>query len=73
MGDLMAAIEGVRRGMPRIALRRPLGFVMALEEVQHDSLFRQLLQDDSVETSVMRHALAEFPGSWTPAVTILNA
>lgn len=72
LSDLMIAIEAVRLGLPRIALRRPVGFVRPLEEVQHDSLFRQLLQDDSLETSIMRRVLEEFPGSWTPAATILN-
>lgn len=70
MGDLMVAIEGVRRGLPRIALRRPARFVMPLEEVQHDSLFRKLLQDDSLETAIMRRVLDEFPGGWTSAAPI---
>ncbi len=65
MGDLMIAIEGARQAVPRIALRRPLNFVTPLEEVQEDSLFRRLLDDDSLESSVMQAGFREYPQGWT--------
>jgi hypothetical protein len=64
MTDLLLAIEAVRQGVPRLAVRRPAGFVKPLEEVQEDSLFRALQKDDTRETGIMRAAFAEFPGSW---------
>ncbi|HEX7777322.1 MAG TPA: hypothetical protein VF449_12425 [Parvibaculum sp.] len=64
MTDLMLAIEAVRQGVPRLAVRRPPNFVRPLEEGQEDSLFKALEKDDSRETAIMRAALAEFPRSW---------
>jgi len=72
MADLMIGIEGARRGLARIALRRPKDFVAPLEQGQPDSYFRRLLADDSVETAIMRHVLQEFPASWTPELKVLN-
>jgi hypothetical protein len=64
MTDLLLAIEAVRRGVPRFAVRRPAGFLKPLEELQPDSLFTMLKKDDSKETAIMRAALVEFPGRW---------
>jgi hypothetical protein len=72
MGDLMSALEAARLGLPRVAVRRPKDFLTPLEELQEDSLFRRLIKDDTTETTVMRHAMDQFPGSWTAAVTMLN-
>ena len=64
MEDLNIAIEALKQGIPRIAIRRPLGFVKALAERQDDSIFARLFQDDSRETALMREALAAYPDSW---------
>jgi hypothetical protein len=64
MSDLLLAIEAVRKGLPRFAVRRPANFVKPLEELQPDSLFQSLKKDDAAETAIMTAALAEFPGGW---------
>ncbi len=64
MLDLDLAIEAVKQGLPRIAVRRPLGFLKALAERQEDSIFARLARDDSRETAVMREAIAAYPQSW---------
>jgi hypothetical protein len=64
MDDLMIAIEAVKRELPRICIRRPLGFLQSLEEDQPDSVCRRLLSDDRHETEVMRAALAAYPHAW---------
>lgn len=72
MADLMVGVEGVRRGMARIAIRRPKDFVTSLERDQLDSLHYQVATDDSRETAIMQSVLRNFPASWTPMVNCLN-
>jgi hypothetical protein len=67
MCDLLFAIEAARKGVPRLAVRRPAHFLRPLEELQADSLFTALKKDDTAETALMRSALAEMPGSWCAA------
>lgn len=64
MADLMAAIEAVKQKVPKIALRRPDGFLRPLEENQEDSIYQRLLKDDSRQTEIMRNALAAYPLAW---------
>ena len=67
MSDLMLAIEAVNRGLPRITVRRPDGYVRPLAEYQADSLYIQLHRDDSRETALMRKAIERFPLAWQRA------
>jgi hypothetical protein len=64
MDDLMVAIEAVKQGLPRIAIRRPQGFLRPLEENQPDSVFRKMIRDDSRQSKVMREALKTYPLLW---------
>jgi hypothetical protein len=64
MDDLMIAIEAVKRGIPRVCIRRPRGFLQSLEENQEDSVWRRLLTDDRHETEIMRAALEAYPDAW---------
>lgn len=64
MDDLMIAIEAIKQEMPRICIRRPLGFLRALEEDQADSVSRRLDGDDRHETEIMRAALDAWPDAW---------
>lgn len=68
MDDLILAIEAARRGLPRILVPRPPGFLVALEESQGDSLWRGLNMDDSRQTRIMQQALESLAGSWQRSV-----
>jgi hypothetical protein len=57
MADLDLALEADRRGLPLIALRRRKRFLRAIEEGQDDSLYRRLVDDESIETARMRERL----------------
>lgn len=62
--DLMLAIEAVKRELPRIAIRRPNGFVRAIEEHQPDGIYQEIARDDSRQTEIMRAALEAYPNAW---------
>jgi hypothetical protein len=53
MEDLMMAVEAERRHLPRIALARPANSLVAIGEMQPDSLFHQLRRDDSAHSAVL--------------------
>lgn len=62
--DLLLSIEAVKRELPRIAIRRPPGFLRALEEDQPDSIYQQITADDTRQTEIMRKALETYPHAW---------
>ncbi len=62
--DLTLMIEGVARGIPRIAVRRSAGLLRPIAQNQADSLYRQSLADDSVETALLQQAMRSYPGRW---------
>ena len=64
MIDLMVAIDAVKQHVPRIVIRRPQGFLTALEQNQADSIHLRLLKDDSRQSRIMRDALGAYPLSW---------
>jgi len=64
MCDLMIAIEAVRQGVPKIAIRRPGEFVRPLEQYQSDSVYHRTLHDDARQTKLMREALEAYPLGW---------
>ncbi|WP_005037472.1 hypothetical protein [Holophaga foetida] len=64
MDDLFFAIEAANRGLPRVLVSRPPGFLVAIEEGQKDSLWHKLKRDDSRQTTRMRAAMKELPGAW---------
>lgn len=64
MADLLAAIDAAEKGVPRILVRRSAGTLRPLKENQDDSLYRQLLNDESEETRIMRQTIAEHPEWW---------
>lgn len=64
MADLLVAMEAARKDVPRILVRRSFGTLYPLKENQDDSLYRQLLNDESEETRIMRQAIAAHPEWW---------
>lgn len=62
--DLMTMLECIRQGVPRIAVRRPPGFVRAIAEHQPDSLYAASLRDDAPQTRLMRAAFESYPDDW---------
>lgn len=64
MADLLVAIEAAGKGVPRMLVRRAAGTLRPLKENQDDSLYRQLLNDDSEETRIMREVIAAHPEWW---------
>jgi hypothetical protein len=61
--DQDLALEADKRGYPLIALRRRKRFLRAIEEGQDDSLYRRLVDDESVETKRMRERLKDRVGA----------
>jgi len=55
--DLMLAMEAERRGLPRIALARPAGWLAPLRELQPDSVYAALLADDRQQTAMVKALL----------------
>ena len=58
MADIMIAIDAQRRGLPRIALARPVNWLMAYAERQQDSMWTKTLADDSEQSRQMRALLS---------------
>jgi hypothetical protein len=54
MSDIMIAIEAQRRGLPRIAVARPAGWLKPYTQFQPDSLWARTLKDDSEQSRQMR-------------------
>jgi len=57
MNDLMVAIEAQRRGLPRIAVSRPAGWLRPYAENQPDSIWARAQADDSERSRCMRALL----------------
>lgn len=51
MEDLMLAIDAERNGIDRIAIRRPRGWLVPLDQSQPDSLWARTLADDSRQSA----------------------
>ncbi|MFO1183924.1 MAG: hypothetical protein U1E56_03975 [Bauldia sp.] len=64
MGDLMVAIAAVEQGVHKVAVRRPRDYLRPIAETQEDSLYGQLIRDDSRESAVMQKAFRDFPSAW---------
>jgi hypothetical protein len=64
MCDLMVAIEAAKQSVPRISIRRPAEYLLALEQVQSDSVYARLKDDDSRQSEIMREALKSYALSW---------
>lgn len=57
MDDIIVAIEGQRRGLPRMAVPRSAGWLKPYAESQPDSLWNKTLTDDSEQSRRMRALL----------------
>ena len=57
MDDIVAAIEAQRRGLPRIAVARPAGWMKVLARRQPDSLWMKAQMDDTEHSRRMRALL----------------
>ena len=57
MDDLMIAIEAERRGLPRIAVRRPWRSIFAAFADEDESLWRQTVADHSRQTEQLKTLL----------------
>lgn len=57
MADIVVAVEAQRRGVARIAVARPAGWLKPWEEYQRDSLWSKTLIDDSEQSRLMRALL----------------
>jgi hypothetical protein len=64
MTDLSAGIDAARRGARRVLVRRSAHMLRPLKENQDDSLYRQLLTDESEESRLMQQVIAEHPEWW---------
>ncbi len=64
MSDLHLMIDAVRQEVPRIAVRRGDAFAQPIRQNQPDSLYRESLQDDSVQTALLREAMESYPSRW---------
>ena len=64
MDDLMMMIECIRQGVPRVSVRRPQNYLLAIEQYQVDSLHRASLADDSRQTALLRATYACYPDDW---------
>ena len=64
MIDLIVAIEAVRQGVPRFAVRRPPSFLQPIMLEQADSLWSRTVNDDSIQTALLQAAVAHYPGRW---------
>lgn len=62
--DLMLTIEAMRQDVPLVAVRRTRGFVQAIAENQEDSLYREVLKDDVIQTALLQTTMAHYPGRW---------
>jgi hypothetical protein len=58
MDDIVVATEAQRRGLPRIAVARAAGWLMAQTEPQSDSLWAKAVIDDSEHSRRMRALLS---------------
>lgn len=57
MDDIVVALEAQRRGLPRIAVSRPAGWLRPYAEEQPDSLWVKAKADDSEQSRRMRALL----------------
>jgi len=57
MDDIVVATEAQRRGLPRIAVSRPAGWLQPYAEAQSDSLWMQAKTDDTEHSRRMRALL----------------
>ncbi len=64
MADLMLTIEAMRQDVPLVAVRRPRGALQDIAETQEDSLYQKVLQDDRLETGLIRTTMSHYPGRW---------
>ena len=58
MDDILVATEAQRRGLPRIAIARPAGWLQSYTEDQSDSLWANTLIDNSEQSCRMRTLLS---------------
>ena len=58
MDDLLLAIEAQKRGLPRVAVARPEGWLKPLEQDQPDSLWTRTQKDDAEQSRRMRALLS---------------
>ena len=58
MDDIIVATEAQRRGLPRFAVARSAGWLMAQAELQSDSLWAKTMIDDSEQSRRMRALLS---------------
>jgi hypothetical protein len=65
--DLMLTIEAMNQDVQLVAVNRPAGFMQAIAENQDDSLYREVLHDDSLQTRLLRSTMAHYPGRWNQA------
>ncbi|HMK88344.1 MAG TPA: glycosyltransferase family A protein [Methylocystis sp.] len=57
MDDILLSIEAQKRSIPRVAVRRPAGWLRAQAENQPDSLWEKTKRDDRVQSEQMRFLL----------------
>jgi hypothetical protein len=64
--DIQVALEAAKVELPMICVARNKGFVRGLEEQQQDSLYAELLKDDSTHTMLACELLALRPSQQRP-------
>jgi hypothetical protein len=63
MNDIYLAIEAQKRGLPRIVIARPAGWMRSLSQGQADSLWSRTKKDDSEHSRRMRKLLGLYAGA----------
>jgi hypothetical protein len=58
MDDIVVAIEAQKRGLPRIAVTRPAGWLKVQPYKQDDNLWARTRRDDSEQSRRMRTLLS---------------
>jgi hypothetical protein len=66
MDDLVVAIEAQKRGLPRIAVARPAGWLKPYAQGQDDSLWVRTKKDDSEQSRRMRGLLGLYAAAVGP-------
>lgn len=65
--DLMFMVEAIRQNVPRVCIRRDVGYLRAIAEKQPDSLYLKSLQDDTAETRLLQAINKAYPDAWCHA------
>lgn len=64
MTDLYVMIEAIRQKVNRICIRRSPDFIKAIRELQEDSIWRNSMLDDALQSRLLQSIMNEYPDNW---------